>query len=80
LLNYTGIKRAIERGIATLWLGQSSYLVKTRMGGELEDQYLYIKAYDRVLKPTLPLQRWWMSRYSAEKIRAGLDNGAASLL
>ncbi len=80
LLNYTGIKRAIARGIKTLWLGQSSYLVKTRMGGKLEDQYLFIKAYDPVLKLTLPLQRWWMSRYSAAKIQASLDNGGAPLL
>lgn len=77
LLNYTGIKRAIERGIATLWLGQSSYLVKTRMGGRLEDQYVFIKAYDPLLRPTLPLQRWWMSRYSAAKILAGLENGGS---
>jgi len=31
------------------------------------------KAYDPLLKPTLPLQRWWMSRYSAAKIAAGLE-------
>lgn len=78
LLNYTGIQRAIARGLPTLWLGQSSYLTKTRLGGEIEDQYLLIKAYDPVLKPTLPLQRWWMSRYSAENIRAGLEKGASA--
>jgi predicted N-acyltransferase len=77
LLNYTGIQRAISRGLTTLWLGQSSYLPKTRLGGELEDQFLLIKAYDPVLKPTLPLQRWWMSRYSAAKIQAGLENGVS---
>jgi hypothetical protein len=75
LLNYTGIQRAIARGIKTLWLGQSSYMPKTRMGGELDDQYLLLKAHDPVLKPTLPLQRWWMSRYSAASILAGLENG-----
>lgn len=75
LLNYTGIQRAIARGISTLWLGQSSYLPKTRFGGELEDQYLLIKAHDPVLKPTLPLQRWWMARYSAANIHAGLEKG-----
>jgi hypothetical protein len=75
LLNYTGIQRAIARGLATLWLGQSSYLTKTRLGGEIEDQYLLIKAYDPMLKPTLPLQRWWMARYSAASIRAGLEKG-----
>ena len=77
LLNYTGIQRAIERGLKTLWLGQSSYLPKTRLGGELEDQFLQIKAYDVTLKPTLPLQRWWMSRYSAASVRAGLEKGVS---
>jgi hypothetical protein len=75
LLNYTGIQRAIARGLTTLWLGQSSYIPKTRLGGEIEDQYLLIKAYDPALKPTLPLQKWWMSRYSAANIQAGLDKG-----
>lgn len=75
LLNYTGIQRAIDHGLGTLWLGQSSYVVKTRLGGELEDQYLMLKAYDVTLKPTLPLQRWWMSRYSAANIRTGLESG-----
>jgi hypothetical protein len=75
LLNYTGIQRAIARGLTTLWLGQSSYLTKTRLGGEIEDQYLLIKAYDPMLKPTLPLQCWWMERYSAANIIAGLGKG-----
>jgi hypothetical protein len=78
LLNYTGIQRAIARGLSTLWLGQSSYLTKTRLGGEIEDQYLLIKAYDPTLKPTLPLQRWWMSRYSTANIRAGLEKGIST--
>jgi hypothetical protein len=78
LLNYTGIQRAIARGLKTLWLGQSSYLTKTRLGGQIEDQYLLIKAYDPTLKPTLPLQRWWMSRYSAATIRAAVDQGVAT--
>lgn len=77
LLNYTGIRRAIDRGIKTLWLGQSSYMPKTRMGGELDDQYLLLKAYDPVLKPTLPLQRWWMDRYKAASILAGLEKGVS---
>lgn len=77
LLNYAGIQRAIARGIPTLWLGQSSYLPKTRLGGELEDQFVLIKAYDPVLKPTLPLQRWWMSRYSAANVLAGVERGVS---
>jgi len=75
LLNYTGIQRAISRGIPLLWLGQSSYLPKTRLGGDLDDQYLLIKAYDPTLKPTLPLQRWWMARYSAANVLAGVEQG-----
>jgi predicted N-acyltransferase len=75
LLNYTGIQRAIDRGIQTLWLGQSSYVPKSRLGGELDDQFLYMRAYDPILKPTLPLQRLWMARYSAEKVLAGLEKG-----
>jgi hypothetical protein len=77
LLNYTGIRRAIARGLPTLWLGQSSYIPKSRLGGELEDQYLLIKALDVTLKPTLPLQRWWMSRYSAAHVRAGIEQGSS---
>lgn len=77
LLNYIGIRRAIERRLKTVWLGQSSYVPKTRLGGELEDQYLLIKAYDLTLKPTLPLQRWWMARYSAANVRAGLERGSS---
>lgn len=77
LLNYTGIQRAIGRGIRTLWLGQSSYVPKTRLGGDLDDQYLLIKAYDPLLKPTLPLQRWWMSRYSAANVLAGVEQGVS---
>lgn len=78
LLNYTGIQRAIKRAITTLWLGQSSYLAKTRLGGEIEDQYVLMKAYDPLLKPTLPLQRWWMTRYSAANTRSLLESGASS--
>ena len=77
LLSYTGIQRAISRGLKTLWLGQSSYLTKTRLGGEIEDQYVLMKAYDPLLKPTLPLQRWWMTRYSAANIRASLEKGTS---
>jgi predicted N-acyltransferase len=77
LLNYTGIERAIAHGVKTLWLGQSSYLPKTRLGGELEDQYLLLKAYDVTLKPSLPFQRWWMSRYSADKVRLAVADGTS---
>lgn len=76
LLNYTGIRRAIDRGLTTVWLGQSSYVPKLRLGGELDDQYLLLKAYDPLLKPTLPLQRLWMNRYSAANVLAGFNGSA----
>lgn len=75
LLNYVGIQRAIERRVKTLWLGQSSYLTKTRLGGRLENQYLLLKALDVTLRPTLPLQRAWMKRYSAASITSAVEKG-----
>jgi hypothetical protein len=78
ILNYTGIQRAIERRIPTLWLGQSSYTPKTRLGGELDDQYVLMKAYDPLLKPTLPLQCAWMRRYSKQVVLNGLEQAATT--
>ncbi len=75
LLNYEGLKRAIERGIPTVDLGQSSYLVKKRLGGELTDQYLLLKSYSLMLRPTLPLQMKWMARYRAENILSLVKKG-----
>ncbi|MEM7050930.1 MAG: GNAT family N-acetyltransferase [Acidobacteriota bacterium] len=75
LLNYQGLIRAIDRGIEHVDLGQSSYLVKTRMGGELTDNYLLLKSYSLALKPSLPFQKWWMNRYRAEQVLAGLKQG-----
>jgi hypothetical protein len=76
LLNYTGIRRAIDRGLTTVWLGQSSYVPKLRLGGELDDQFLLLKAFDPLLKPTLPLQRLWMNRYSAASVLADFHGSA----
>lgn len=75
LLNYEGIRRAIERGISTLLLGQSSYLPKTRMGGELTDQYLLIKGYRPLLRVSLPVQNLWMRRYRAARVLAEVERG-----
>jgi hypothetical protein len=77
LLNYEGIRRAIDRGIPIVDLGQSAYLPKTRLGGELTDQYLLVKGYDPLLRPTLPLQRRWMQRYRAAAVQAAVARGEA---
>ena len=45
LLNYYGIKSAIEHGVKKIYLGQSTYIPKTRLGGYLEDQFLFMKTY-----------------------------------
>jgi hypothetical protein len=75
LLNYQGLIRAIERRIPTVYLGQSTYLPKIRMGGQLEDQHLFVKGYNPVIRLSLPAQRAWMARYRAEKVLEGLKAG-----
>lgn len=75
LLNYQGLIQAIERGIGTVDLGQSTYQAKIRMGGELTDQYLFIKAYSLSLRVSLPGQKFWLTRYSRERVLEGLKQG-----
>jgi len=68
LLNYFCILRAIERGIPLSYLGQTTYTPKMRMGGRLENQFLYVKGYDLGVRLTLPIQKAWMARYRAELV------------
>jgi Acetyltransferase (GNAT) domain len=77
LLNYRGIQRAIERRLPTVHLGQSTYLIKTRIGGALEDQFVYARPRNLGMRLTLPLQRLWTERYRAARVAAGLRAGAS---
>ncbi len=67
-INYYSLIRAVERGIPLSYLGQSTYTPKLRMGGKLEDQFLFIKGYQLGVRLSLPMQKLWMNRYCAAKI------------
>jgi hypothetical protein len=77
VLNYYCIIRAIERGIPLSYLGQTTYTPKVRMGGRLEDQFIYVKGYDLGARLSLPLQRAWMNRYRAEQVHKQMEASAA---
>lgn len=70
LLMFQGLRIAIERGIQSVYLGQSTYIPKTRMGGKLEDQFIFLKAYSTPLRISVPVQRLWMRRYCSQRIMA----------
>ncbi|WP_416398613.1 GNAT family N-acetyltransferase [Allohahella sp. A8] len=67
-LMYEGIRSAINKGLKRLYLGQSSYVPKLRLGGHIENEYFYVKAYDSLLKLTMPWQRRWSQNYEAKRV------------
>lgn len=75
-LNAHSLLRAAERGIPLSYLGQTSYTPKLRLGGRLEDQFLFIKGYRLSTRLSLPLQKRWMQRFRAEGIASAVKNGA----
>ena len=75
-LNYHCLLRAIERGVPLSYLGQTTYTPKLRMGGRLEDQFLFIKGYRFSVRLSLPLQRLWMLRFRASGITRAVKEGA----
>lgn len=75
-LNVLSLLRAAERGIPLSYLGQTSYTPKVRMGGVLENQYLFIKGYRLSTRLSLPLQKLWTRRFRAEDISRAVKNGA----
>lgn len=64
-LNYYCIRRAIERGITLCSLGQTSYTLKRRLGGQLKDMLVPAKGYTIGARLGLPLHRRTMERYRA---------------
>lgn len=76
VMNYYCLLRAIERGIPLSYLGQTTYTPKVRMGGRLEDQFLFIKGYDIGVKLSLPLQKAWMTRFRAEAVYRAMGSEA----
>jgi hypothetical protein len=77
VLNYHCLIRAVERGIPISYLGQTSYTPKVRMGGILENQFLFIKGYDPGVRASLPLQKAWMWRYRAARVYKQMAGKAA---
>lgn len=67
-LMYEGIRSAIDKGLRRVYLGQSTYVPKARLGGRPEDEYFYVKSYDPILTLSLPWQRRWSENYRAERV------------
>lgn len=76
LLMYQSLRHAIENHVDSFYLGQSSFTPKVRMGGHLEDQFLFLKGYSFTLRASFPAQKLWLNRYRAGRILAALDKGA----
>lgn len=75
LLMYQSLQHAIENNVDSLYLGQSSFTPKVRMGGHLEEQFLFLKGYSFTLRASFPAQKLWLNRYRAERVLAALDKG-----
>jgi Acetyltransferase (GNAT) domain len=75
-MNYHCIRSAVERRVATTYLGQTTYLAKLRFGGKLEDQFLFVKGHRLAVRASLPAQRWWMQRYRSEEVKKRVAAGA----
>lgn len=69
-LMYQGMASAIRRGLKRVYLGQSTYVPKVRLGGELEDEYFCVKPYDSLLRMTMPWQKRRSENYRAERVES----------
>lgn len=67
-LMYKGIRSAIEKGVKKVYLGQSTYVPKIRLGGEIEDEYFYVKAYDPLLRMSMPWQKKYSENFKSERV------------
>lgn len=67
-LMYEGIRSAIEKNINKVYLGQSTYVPKVRLGGVIEDVYFFVKSYDAILSLSLPTQVKWSRGYAATRV------------
>ncbi|HYC90807.1 MAG TPA: hypothetical protein VEO54_16440 [Thermoanaerobaculia bacterium] len=65
-LNMRCLLRAAERGIPLSYLGQTAYTPKLRLGGHLEEQFLFIKPYRFDVGLSLPIQRLATRRFRRE--------------
>lgn len=75
MLMYQSLTHAIEHKVSSFYMGQSSFTPKVRMGGRLEDQFLYLKGYSLSLRASFQAQKFWLNRYSVERVTASLAEG-----
>lgn len=73
IMMYEGLRRAIELGVPVVSLGQSTYTPKTRLGGEMENLFLFLKGYKLPLHATFPLQKLWLRRYHSARVQQTLE-------
>lgn len=73
IMMYEGMRRAIELGIPAVSLGQSTYIPKTRLGGEMENLSLFLKGYKSPLHASFTLQKLWLRRYQSERVQQTLQ-------
>lgn len=73
MMMYEGMRRAIELGIPGVSLGQSTYTPKTRLGGEMETLFLFLKGYKLPLQASFPLQKLWLRRYQSARVQQTLQ-------
>ncbi|PCK07418.1 MAG: hypothetical protein COA42_14330 [Alteromonadaceae bacterium] len=67
-LMYQGIRSAIDKSLKKVYLGQSTYVPKVRLGGSVEDEYFYVKAYDPLLKLSMPWQVKYSQKFRCEEV------------
>lgn len=76
-LMYKGIKSALNKGVKKVYLGQSTYVPKVRLGGKIEDVFFYVKAYDPLLKLSLPWQKKYSKNFRSEQVVSLASKGVS---
>ena len=74
-LNLRCLVRAAGRGIPISYLGQTAYTPKVRLGGRIEEQFLFIKAYRLDVGLSLPIQKLATRRFRREVVERELGRG-----
>jgi len=76
MMMYEGMKRAIELGIPNVSLGQSTYIPKMRLGGQMENVFIFLKGFSFSLHAGFPAQKLWLARYSTDRMTQALAKSA----
>lgn len=76
-LMYKGIRSAMEKGVKKVYLGQSTYVPKIRLGGQIENEYFYVKAYDPLLRMSMPWQKKYSENFKSERVSSLAAEGVS---